>query len=383
MRYVMMIAGLTVMLSACQEPQVAPDIPEFTSEQFQLETVVDGLSSPWAVEATSNGSYLITGNRGALWHVVNQEAIAVRGLDVALPDMARDDVMTSGQGGLLDIALTPEFAETGQVYLSYAYGDWAENGTAMIRAQLTEDNRLRAAETVFKVSQPKEAGAHFGGRIGFLSDGTVLLTLGDGFALREEAQKPGSHIGSIIRVQRDGAPASDNPDFGADALRELYTIGHRNVQGLAIDPEDGRIWAHEHGPRGGDELNEIIAGENYGWPIVTKGRDYQGARISPDESDPRFKDALHGWTPSIAPSGLAIYRGDMFPDWDGAFLIGGLASGDIRLVKRDGSEVSLLSDMKSDNDKFRVRDVKVDNDGAILVLIDDATNGRLLRMTPG
>lgn len=381
MRYFAASLCLAVGLSGCLEPQTIPDLPALSSDQFQIETVADGLNAPWAVEVTPNGDYIVTGNHGELWEISENGRTEIGGLNVALPDIARDQVMTEGQGGLLDIGLTPEFAQTGEIYLSYSYGDWDANGTALIRAKL-DGNRLRDARTVFKVPLEKEAGAHFGGRIGFLPDQTVLLTLGDGFALREEAQKTSSHIGSIIRIQRDGAPAADNPDFGEGSLRELYSIGHRNVQGLAIDPVDGVVWAHEHGPRGGDELNRITAGENYGWPIVTKGRDYQGARISPHESDPRFEDAFHGWTPSIAPSGLAIYRGDLFTDWEGAFLIGGLASGDVRLVRRDGSETILLGDMKREGDAFRVRDVKVDNDGAILVLIDDPENGRLLRLTP-
>lgn len=370
------------ILGACLEPQIAPDLPALNSYQFQIETVIDGLQKPWGVDRAPDGTYWITGNSGQLWRVENGAASQIDGLSTALPDMARDRTMTGGQGGLLDVALTPEFSETGELYLSYSYGNWDQNGTAMIRARISGDS-LTNAETVFKATPAKAAGSHFGGRIAFAPDDTVLLTLGDGFALREEAQKPSSHLGSIIRVTRDGAPASTNISFGEEALPELFTIGHRNVQGLAVDEQTGQIWSHEHGPRGGDELNPLTAGTNYGWPIVTYGRDYQGARISPDETDPRFADPVHVWTPSIAPSGLAIHRGATFSDWNGFALIGGLASGDVRLVDpQTGSETILLNDMKTDSDPFRVRDVMVDPDGTILLLIEDAENGRLLRLSP-
>ena len=236
---------------------------------------------------------------------------------------------------------------------------------------------------IFRANPAKEAGSHYGGKIVVLPDDTLLLSLGDGFSLREEAQRVTSHFGSIVRLTADGLPAIDNPDFGENALPELFTIGHRNVQGLARDPETGAIWEHEHGPRGGDELNILTPGENYGWPIATKGVDYQGARISPRESDPRFIDPVRSWTPSIAPSGLAVYRGDVFPEWDGDLLVGGLASGDLRRVSPDGAEETiLLSDLKTETDRFRVRDVDIDSDGAVLLLIEDPTNGRLIRLLP-
>lgn len=369
-------------LSACQEPQPAPDLAERAMAEFQLETVIDGLPSPWAVEVLPDGTHLITGKLGQLWHVSGGAAKTIDGLPQDIMALSDNRVASAGQGGLLDIALAPDFTETGDVYLSYSYGDWDANGTALLRAHLDGD-QLRNATTIFKALPAKEAGSHFGGKIAFPNDGSLLLTLGDGFSLREEAQKPTSHLGSVVRLARDGTAPADNPDFGESAKAEIFTIGHRNVQGLAIDPQTGDIWEHEHGPRGGDELNRLTAGSNYGWPIVTKGRDYQGARISPIEEDLRFTAPAHGWTPSIAPSGLAIYRGALFADWNGHALIGGLASGDLRLVNTDtGEETVLLADAKTDKTAFRVRDVIVESSGAILLLIEDAENGRLLRITP-
>lgn len=369
-------------LSACLEPQSAPDLPERPQADFQTDTVASNLTAPWAAAIMTNGSYLVTGKFGNLWVINNGQVQPVSGLPPELTSLSNNRIATEGQGGLLDVALAPDFGISGMIYLSYSYGDWDANGTALMRARLNGD-KLVGAETVFEAHPPKAAGSHFGGKIAVQSDGSLLLSLGDAFALREEAQRPTSHLGSIVRLNADGTAAPDNPNFDDGALPELFSIGHRNVQGLAIDPQTGIIWEHEHGPRGGDEINRIDAGGNYGWPIATYGRDYQGARISPVEDHAGFAAPVHVWTPSIAPSGMAVYRGDMFPDWDGDLLIGGLASGDLRRFDPvTGDEVILLSDAKTATDRFRVRDVDVDRDGAVLLLIEDAENGRLIRLMP-
>ena len=376
------LTSAALLLTACLEPQTAPELPQEPSGQFTLETVVDGLPSPWAAAALPSGGYLVTGKLGKLWIVRNGERTEVTGLPADIAALGENRIATEGQGGLLDVALAPDFGATGEVFLSYSYGDWDANGTALMRATLS-GNRLTNAETIFRAGPAKEAGSHYGGKIVFLPDGTLLLSLGDAFSLREEAQKPSSHLGSVVRLSRDGSAAPGNPDFGDGAMPELYSIGHRNVQGLALDGATGEVWEHEHGPRGGDELNRLQAGANYGWPIATFGLDYQGARISPIEQDPRFASAVRVWTPSIAPSGLAVYRGELFP-WDGELLVGGLASGDLRRVSPSGDrETEMLGDLKSDDDRFRVRDVDVEADGAVLLLIEDAENGRLLRLLPG
>lgn len=371
-----------VMLSACSEPQPAPDLPERPVADFQIDTIIDGLPSPWASTVLPNGDYLVTGKLGALWRVSDGVKTDITGLPDMITSFADNRVATGGQGGLLDVAIAPDFAQSGTIYLSYSYGDWAANGTGLMRATLVGDS-LTNPTTIFRASPAKEAGSHFGGKIAFPGDGTLLLSLGDGFSLREEAQKPSSHLGSIVRLTLDGGTPADNPDFGEDAKPQLFSIGHRNVQGLTIDAQTGEIWAHEHGPRGGDELNRLSSGANYGWPVATYGRDYQGARISPIEDHAGFTAPVHYWVPSIAPSGLAIYRGEMFMDWNGHALVGGLASGDLRRVNPDtGEEVILLSDAKTDADSFRVRDVDEAPDGSVILLIEDANNGRLLRMRP-
>jgi glucose/arabinose dehydrogenase len=377
-------ASLAAMLSltACMEPQPAPDLSERPVADFHIDTIINGLPSPWATAVMPNGDYLVTGKFGALWRVSSGVKTDISGLPEMITNLADSRIATAGQGGLLDVAIAPDFAQSGVVYLSYSYGDWTANGTGLLRATLLDD-RLTTPTTIFRTSPTKEAGSHFGGKITFPGDGTLLLSLGDGFSLREEAQKPSSHLGSVVRLTLDGGTPVDNPNFGEDAKPQLFSIGHRNVQGLTIDPATGDIWAHEHGPRGGDELNRLSPGANYGWPIATYGRDYQGARISPTEDHASFTAPIHIWTPSIAPSGLAIYRGDMFADWNGHALIGGLASGDLRRVNPEtGEEVRLLSEAKTDTDAFRVRDVDVDPDGSILLLIEDAENGRILRIRP-
>ena len=371
-------------LGACLEPQPAPELPEEPQANFQLETVIDGLRAPWAAAELPNGDFLITGKLGQLWRVSNGTTTDISGLPDDVLALGDNQIAAGGQGGLLDVAIAPDFETSGAIYLSYSYGDWDANGTALIRATLSGD-QLSNVETLFKVDPAKEAGAHYGGKIAFPGDGTLLLSLGDGFAYREDAQKPASHLGSVVRLNLDGSTPIDNPDFGEGAQPELFSIGHRNVQGLAIDPETGEIWAHEHGPRGGDELNRLEPGGNYGWPVVTYGRDYQGARISPleDHEAAGFDAPDHVWVPSIAPSGLAIYRGDLFADWNGDALIGGLASGDVRRVDpQTGEEVVLLSDAKTETDPFRVRDVDVASDGSVLLLVENAENGRLIRMRP-
>ena len=376
---------LALGLAACLEPQPAPDLPQTPSSAFTLETVADGLPSPWAAAVLPGGGYLVTGNAGQLWRIgADGTRTEIGGLPDAITGLGETRIGSGqSQGGLLDVALAPDFARTGEIFLSYSYGDWDANGTALLRARLDGDRLVDATE-IWRAGPPKAAGSHYGGKIAFLPDGTLLLTTGDGFAYREDAQRADTHLGSIVHLTRDGAPADPTPLFGEGTLPDIHSIGHRNVQGLAVDPATGEVWEHEHGPRGGDELNRITAGANYGWPIVTAGVDYNGARISPRESDPRFTAPVRSWVPSIAPSGLAVYRGALFPEWEGELLVGGLASGDVRRVSPDGrAETVLLGDLKSDDDTHRVRDVDVDADGAVLLLIEDPENGRLVRLLPG
>ena len=227
-----------------------------------------------------------------------------------------------------------------------------------------------------------DTSSHFGGRMVFLPDGTLVMSLGEGFAYREAAQDKASDLGKIVRINTDGSIPADNPFVGADGVRpEIYSLGHRNPQGLHFDSVSGKLWAHEHGAKGGDELNLIKPGMNYGWPIATTGVDYNGAKITPFQTYKGMENFVKDWVPSIAPSGLTIYRGDMFSEWNGDALVGGLKSRDLRRVDlEDGKfvrEYILLKDLNA-----RIRDVRTAPDGSILILTDDSTEGKLLRLTP-
>jgi len=379
--------GAAFCLTACFEPQIAPDLPERPSTDFNIEYISKDMSGPWSVAELPNGKWLVTEKSGKLLRLSKTGKSVIAGLP--------DDIFVAGQGGLFDVVLAPDFETSQQIYLSYAYGTEAANGTAIVKAILDGDE-LKDSLIIFRASPPKSATSHFGGRMAFLPDGTLILTLGDGFAFREDAQKADTHLGKLIRITDEGGTPDDNPFLGASKdvrtfKPQVYSLGHRNVQGLAVDPITGEIWAHEHGPRGGDELNLIGAGQNYGWPLATTGTDYNGARITPFETFEGTTPPIYDWVPSIAPSGLVIYRGALFPEWQGDAFIGGLASRDLRRVDLEGGQIigeeDLLSDLKG-----RIRDVRVDRVGAILVLIEsadldgdgeiDPKSGQLLRLMP-
>ena len=373
-----MVLTLALSLSACsgQEDGVASPRPAATTSQTALnvQTIADKLGAPWSVAVLPDGSFLVTERGGQLLRVSRDGS---RTEITGLPE----DIYVEGQGGLFDIVLAPDYTDTRTVFLSYAQGTKKANRTAIIRGQL-EDGKFVASKVIFTASPDKDTNAHFGARMVFLADGTLVMTLGEGFAYREAAQDKASLLGKTVRLNQDGSAPGDNPFIGTDGVRpEIYSLGHRNAQGLHFDSVSGKLWAHEHGPKGGDELNLIKAGRNYGWPIATTGIDYNGAKITPFQSYKGMEPFVTDWVPSIAPSGLTIYRGDLFPDWNGDAFVGGLKSHDLRRVDlEDGKfvrEEILLADLNA-----RIRDVRTAPDGSILILTDDKTNGKLLRITP-
>jgi aldose sugar dehydrogenase len=290
-------------------------------------------------------------------------------------------VHTGGQAGLFDIVLHPDFAHNHVVYLTYAAGTSAANGTQVARA-LFDGSALRDLQVIFKAMPLKRADNHYGGRLAFLPDGTFALTIGEGFEYREKAQDLSSDLGKIVRLNADGSVPQDNPFLRqASARPEIYTWGHRNPQGLIFDAPSGRLYETEHGPRGGDELNIIVAHRNYGWPVITYGMDYSGAYVSPYTQRPGLEQPVIYWTPSIAPSGLALYRGDKFPAWQGDLFVGALAFRHLRRVHLDpGGNVidqeELLNDLH-----WRIRDVRSAPDGYLYVCTDES-DGRVLRLEP-
>lgn len=340
---------------------------------LRVEILAEGLEYPWSLAFLPSGDLLVTERAGRL-RVIRDGRL------VETPIGGVPAVHAAGQGGLLDVLVAPDFSDSRTLFLTLAHGDARANATRVVRARL-EDDRLTEVTPIFTARPTKSTAAHYGGRLLMLPDGSLLLGLGDGFNLREQAQDLGSHLGKIVRFHADGSVPDDNPFVGReDVLPEIYSYGHRNIQGLARDPVSGHVYAHEHGPRGGDELNVIRPGANYGWPLATHGRDYSGALVSPYRQLEGMEDALLGWTPSIAPSGLARYDGELFAGWQGDLLVTALAARELRRVQlRDGQVVGESILLKGLGE--RLRDVRVGPEGAIYVLTD-AASGQLLRLTP-
>lgn len=341
--------------------------------RYRIETLAEGLEHPWSLAFLPDGGLLVTERPGRLRHID-------AGGHLQPPISGVPEVHARGQSGLFDVLLAKDFEHSRQLYLSYACGTPSANHTCLARARW-QGSALRDREEVFRTRPAKAGSAHFGGRLAWLEDDTLILTLGDGFDYREQAQNVANPIGGTVRLNPDGSIPADNPfRHRADAAPELYTLGHRNVQGLFFDAPSGVLFSHEHGPKGGDEVNVLVPGENYGWPAVTHGLDYTGARVSPYEQWPGIRPPLWHWTPSIAPSGLTRYSGPLFPEWEGSLLIGGLASRQVhRLTLTNGvvtEQKPLFGELRA-----RIRDVRVGPEGAVY-LLTDSSEGRVLRVTP-
>lgn len=323
---------------------------------WRAEVVAGGLNHPWGIAFLPEGGVLVTERSGRLKRIANGRIAEIRGIP---------RVLNEGQAGLFDVTLDPGFAGNQLVWLTYASGSTRANALTIARARLDGD-RLADLAVVHRLAD-KSGPVHYGGRMAFLPDGSLLVTTGDGFDQREKAQLPLSELGKVLRIAPGGAVS-------------VFTLGHRNPQGLAWDAARGVVFEHEHGPRGGDEVNVLKEGRNYGWPIATRGRDYSGATISPFRSYPGMEEPLVSWTPSIAPSGLAVYRGRMFPQWEGDLLVGALVDKDVKRVKlaADGAvlgQESLFAGLKA-----RIRSIAVAPDGAIW-LTTDADSGQVLRIS--
>ncbi|WP_035990283.1 PQQ-dependent sugar dehydrogenase [Leptolyngbya sp. KIOST-1] len=377
--------GLAEDGDTANQPTVAQPAPETAQvpvvDSVEPVTLLEGLEHPWAMAWLPDGDLLITERPGRLRRVSNGE------LDPT-PIAGVPDVLTVGQGGLLDIALHPQFEDNRWVYFTYAAGTQQANRTQVARARL-EGNTLTDWEVIFAVNQDKSGGQHFGSRLLWLPDGTLLVAIGDGGnpplevagdLARNQAQDPQNHLGAVVRLNDDGSVPADNPLLNrSDADPLTWSYGHRNIQGLALDPETGEIWSTEHGARGGDELNLLEPGANFGWPVVTFSEEYSGGPISDQTSRPDMVDPVTYWTPATAPSGLAVYRGDRYPQWQGHLFAGGLVSQDVRRLEVDASG-SLVNETPISIGQ-RVRDVRQGPDGFLYVLTD-AANGQLIRLEP-
>lgn len=352
---------------------------QFPSEQgvVTVEPIARGLQNPWSLVFLPDGRMLVSERTGQLRVVTASGEIgpAISGL----PDIA-----VGGQGGLLDVILAADYAQSGLIFFSYSEPRLGGSGTAVARARLRlkgNGGALDALQVIFQQQPTISSGAHFGSRLVLARDGTLWVTLGDRGSASAQAPDPGSHIGKIVRIHTDGRVPADNPYLKvAGARPELWSVGHRNLQGAALHPVTGALWTTEHGAQGGDELNAPQAGRDYGWPIITHGVHYSGQKIGEGITEKAgLEQPLWHWTPSIAPSGLAFYNSDRFPAWRGNLFAGSLKFGLLLRLTLDGEQV-LHEERLLEGLGRRIRDVRTGPDGALYLLTDDS-DGAILRVT--
>lgn len=363
-------------LKAAFKGQTRASLPE-SSEDWTVETVAEGLEHPWALDFLPDGSMLVSERPGRLRHVSADGTLSdpVDGLP---------QVDARSQGGLHDVAVAPDFESSRLIFFSFAEPhDDGTNNTALARARLNDDNStLEDAEIIFSQQPAVNSQGHFGSRIVFENDNTLWLGMGDRQrdAIRQNAQDPSNHIGTVVRLHFDGAVPDDNPFVDDDDKQaEIFSWGHRNIQGAVKDPQTGSLWTVEHGPRGGDELNLTKAGKNYGWPTISYGIEYQGGEVYDGLTEAEgMEQPVYFWDPVIAPSGMDIYRGDAFPEWQGDFFVGGLISQRVSRLVMDNDRVAAEEWLPMDQ---RIRDVKTGPDGFIY-LVTDEDNGQILRIVP-
>jgi len=363
-----------VMAAAAGACQGQAGLPPTVNDRVQLTTVASGLEHPWSLAFLPDGRLLITERPGRLRYVT------MKG-EVSEPIAGVPTVFAQGQGGLLDVALDPDFGANSTIYFSFAEpGEGDLNGTAVARAKL-EGGKLTDLKVIFRQLPKIDSKNHFGSRLVFARDGNLFVTLGERYSERDSAQDLGTHLGKIVRITRDGKVPADNPFVGRKgALPEIWSYGHRNPQGATLHPVTGALWEIEHGPQGGDEVNLPEAGRNYGWPVITYGREYgTGLAIGEGTAKAGIEQPLYYWVPSIATSGMAFYSSDVYPEWKGSLFVGALAA---QLVAR--LEFGADGQVKAE-ERFpvgqRVRDVRQGPDGALYLLTDE-DDGRLLRLTP-
>ncbi len=339
-----------------------------------VTTVVGGLSHPWALAFLPDGRMLMTERPGRM-------RIATIDGKLLPPLAGVPKVYASGQGGLLDVALDRRFAQNRTIYFCFAEPMSGGARTSLARARLADDTKLDDVTVIYRQEGPPSGGLHFGCRIAQTADNLLFLTQGEHGSHPGEAQNLGNHLGKIVRIAPDGSVPKDNPFVGrADAKPEIWSYGHRNMQGAALHPVTGQLWEHEHGPQGGDEINIPQAGKNYGWPVIGYGVNYGGAKLHDSTSKPGMEQPIKYWVPSIAPSGMAFYTGELFPAWKGSLFVGALAGQILVRLTLDGEAVTgeerLLQGLRE-----RIRDVRAGPDGA-LYLATDNNAGRVLRVAP-
>ena len=348
---------------------------ESEEETFRVVRVVDSLSHPWGVDWLPDGRTLITERGGTMYLVDDNQRTALSNVP---------EVWAENQGGLLDVAVAPNYDESGWIYFTYSKQEDGKGGTVLSRAKL-DGTSLTSVEEVYRQTPFLEPNYHFGSRISFLDDGTLVVSMGERGQRRERTVKiptPTSSVGATVRLNMDGSVPDDNPFVGSDeGLDEVYSYGHRNQQGMAVHPETGAIWQNEHGPHGGDELNLVEPGNNYGWSEVSYGDTYSDQTPIGGETAPGITDPVKYWDPSPALSGMAFYTGDKFPNWQNHIFMGALASQKVlRIELNDNNEVAHEEELLN-TEIGRIRDVATDSDGYLYVLTD-MPNGGLYRLEP-
>jgi glucose/arabinose dehydrogenase len=371
----LLLPALALAAAGACAAEPAAQVVSTERTRVRLETVTRGLERPWGLAFLPDGRSLVTEKAGRL-RIVGKDG------SLGEPLKGVPQVDTTGQGGLLDVVLDPAFVQNQTIFLSFAEprGE-GQNATAVARARLGV-NGLEDVRVIFQQQPAMTGGHHFGCRLVFGRDGTLFVTLGDRNIGRDKVQPLDTDVGKVVRIDRDGNAPADNPYRGkAGARPELWSIGHRNVQGAALHPETGELWTNEHGPKGGDELNRTLGGRNYGWPLVTYGVEYSGAKVSDRQEAPGLESPVHHWVPSIGTSGLAFYVGSAIPAWKDNVFVGGLATKDLaRLEMRDGKVVHEERLFKKELGK-RIRTVVNGPDGALYLLTDEP-DGQILRIVP-
>lgn len=367
--------GLLLALSSGLASAQTPQTIRTQEAAVRVVTVASGLENPWGMAFLPDGRLLVTERPGAMRVVAHGK--------VSLPLGNVPKVFDSGQGGLLDVTLDPDFARNRILYFTYAEPGQNEQaggaGTALASA-VFDETRLSNVKVLFRQQPKLSGGLHFGSRVVVGPDGKLWLGLGERYR-RDEAQNLNSHLGKLIRLEKDGRVPADNPFRGrSDAKPEIWSYGHRNIQGMTRHPQTGAVWLHEHGAQGGDEINIPEKAKNYGWPVITHGIDYSGAKIGTGTAAPGMEQPLLHWTPSIAPSGMAFYTGGKIPAWRGNLFVGSLKFGTLHRVVLDGSRVLRQEQMLKEIDD-NIRDVRDGPDG-FLYLATDSPRGRILRLEP-
>lgn len=367
--------SLTILISTLAIAGTAAHAEQFKTEKVAIEVtpIATGLEEPWAVEVLPDGAYIVTEKPGRLR--------IIRDGKLSEPIDGVPDVVVRGQGGLLDVALSPDFANDRTLFLTASLSMKGGAGTGVIRARLSEDeSALEDVKVIFQMNKGSGKGQHFGSRIAFGPDGTLHFSIGDRGDMKR-AQDFGDHAASILRIAADGSVPKDNPFVEqAGVLPEIFSKGHRNAQGLTLDPLTGKLLTVEHGAKGGDEVNMPEAGRNYGWPVITYGVNYNGKKIGEGTKAEGYEQPAHYWDPSIAPGAVTVYRGDMFPEWRDDLLVTSLKFGLVSRLDRDAGGRITGEERFLDGEFGRLRDIVTAPDGSVLIVTDE-TDGQLLRIT--